>query len=394
MNKNILTDEVQDYLRENEKADLTRLILSGSPFTDIPISIIAEQIEGLCKAKTKLPRWYKTPFIYFPPKLNLEQTSSEATAFYKATLVSGTNLCDLTAGFGIDSYFFSKHFNQVISCELNADLAEIAIHNNKILDAKNITVHKGDGMEYLNESDLNFYTIYADPSRRNDAKGKVFMLKDCEPNIPENLDLLFQKTDTILIKTSPLLDISSGLNELKKVAAIHIVAVKNEVKELLWLLKKNTDNSNLEITTVNLQNDTHENTSVNYSSALSAQAVFSDPLQYLYEPNAALLKSGLFDWIGANFNLYKLHTNSHLYTSDQLIEFPGRRFKILEVLPYSKKVISRKWGNQKANITTRNFKESVEQIRKKFKIKDGGESYLLFTTNTKNEAVVINCEKV
>ncbi len=394
MNKNIFTKEVQDYIRENENEDLTRLILSGSPFPDIPISLIAQQIEGRRKAKSKLPKWYKTPLIYFPPKLNLEQTSSETTASYKATLVSGKILCDLTAGLGIDSYSFSKHFDQVVSCELNPELAEITRHNYKVLDAKNITVYNEDGIQFLTESDQRFDTIYIDPSRRNDAKGKVFMLKDCEPNIPENLDLLLQKADTVIIKTSPLLDISSGLIELKQVAAIHIVAVKNEVKELLWVIKNTTENADLEITAVNIQKGIQEKTTINYSSASAVSAVFSDPQNYLYEPNAALLKSGLFDWIGSHFNLNKLHSNSHLYTSDQLIDFPGRRFTILEVLPYSKKWISRKWGNQKANITTRNFKESVESIRRKFKIKDGGEIYLFFTTNSKNQAIVICCKKV
>ena len=394
MNEAIFSKEVQNYLKENEDAEISRIVLSGSPFKNITTAELAQQLEGRKKAKSKLPIWYKTSGIYYPPKLNIEQTSSQATAQYKASLAQGSSLIDITGGLGIDSYFFSKENNEVIHCELNDEISQIATHNFKVLEANNIKTFSGDGLDYVEKNSANFDTIYVDPSRRNESKGKVFMLKDCLPNIPEKIGLLLSKTDQLIVKTSPLLDISAGLRELTAVAEIHIVAVNNEVKELLWILKQGAKSSDLVLKTVNILSTGNEVTAVNYHEALSCSAYFVLAKKYLYEPNAALLKSGLFNWIGSAFNLEKLHTNTHLYTSDDLIDFPGRRFEVQETLSFNKKNIAGRFGGKKANITTRNFKTSVENIRKKFKIKDGGDDYLFFCTDLNNSAVVIACRKI
>ncbi|WP_405206189.1 THUMP-like domain-containing protein [Aquimarina sp. LLG6339-5] len=393
MNKNVLHKEVQDFIlkKSGEPIDLAKFILSGSPFDTISVQELAQQINGRQKTKGKLPLWYETKDIYYPPTLNLEQTSSEATALYKSNLVTGNTLIDLTGGFGIDDYYFSKKVKQVIHCELNTDLSKIAAHNFLALDVHNIKTHVDDGLKVLEQLESVDW-IYIDPSRRHDSKGKVFFLEDCLPDVPSNLELLFSKSDRILIKTSPLLDIRSGLKSLKFVKEIHIVAIHNEVKELLWVLEKNIKTETL-IKTIQINNNGNQIFDFSLIEESNTQPKFSHPKKYIYEPNAAIMKSGGFYSVAKVFELEKLHQHSHIYTSDDLIEFPGRSFEILSVFGYQRKTL-KKEKITKANITTRNFPETVSEIRKKFKIKDGGDIYLFFTTNCNEEKIVLKCKKV
>ena len=222
-------------------------------------------------------------------------------------------------------------------------------------------------------------------------KEKVFLLKDCEPNIPENIDLLFKKTKTILLKNSPILDITSAINELKFVKEIHVVAINNDVKELLYILEKGYCKEIL-IKTINFTKNNAQKFHFNYHK--KPVSSYHEPLEYLYEPNAAVLKSGAFHEISTQLNIFKLHQHSHLYTSKKRIEFPGREFKIIAVLPYDKKKIVKLLPNKKANITTRNFHKTVAQIRKELKIKDGGDSFLFFTTNIHNKFICMYCKKL
>ncbi|MBK5191610.1 MAG: class I SAM-dependent methyltransferase [Flavobacteriaceae bacterium] len=392
MNKALLNTAVQDFILKNRTANLSKLILKGSPFKDVSIQEIAIQIAGLSKAKSKLPTWYLTKNILFPPNLNLEQTSSEKTARYKASLVEGKKIIDLTGGFGIDSYFFAERFKEVIHCELNMELSELAEHNFEILNATNVKTIQGDGIEYLKNSEQYFDWIYLDPSRRDDAGGKVFQLSDCTPNPAEHLDLFFEKADHILIKTSPLLDLKAGIGELKNVSEIHIVAVNQEVKELLWILNKNASEE-IKVKTIHFQNKITQSFETNFSDSQS-DIPLSLPLNYLYEPNPAIMKSGMFRELASQTDSYTLHSNSHLFTSKQLKDFPGRRFEILEVLPYNKKLLKQRLTIKKANITIRNFPKTVAEIRKELKIEDGGESYLFFTTNLNEKRIVVVCKKI
>lgn len=386
-----LSQEVQQYIQDHLDANLSQIAFKKSPFEHIEMSDLLTQIESKKKSKDKLPTWFKTNNILFPKKLSIEQTSSEACAAYKASLISGDSLIDLTGGFGIDCYYFSKYIKQVLHCEMQQDLSEIVALNFTALGVSNIDCHTGDSLAYLAEHTQAWDYIYVDPHRRNDAKEKVFFLSDCAPNVPEHLDLLFSRSNNILIKTSPLLDIQAGLGELRNVKAIHIVALQNEVKELLWILEKGYTGS-IDLVAVNI---TKEETQV-FSSPLEQEAVstFCEPLAYLYEPNAAILKTGKFDAVSQYFDLAKLHPHSHLYTSDNLVNFSGRRFKIEQVLPYNKQIGKEYLTNLKANVTTRNFPIKVEEIRKKWKMKDGGDIYLFFTTNIKNERIIIVCNKV
>ncbi|MDP5043734.1 MAG: class I SAM-dependent methyltransferase [Leeuwenhoekiella sp.] len=394
MNKRILDPDVSEFIKANLKEEVSRLILNGSPFPDVSIQELAQQVLGFQKAQTKLPTWAKTAGIYFPPKLNLEQTSSEPTAQYKASLFKGDKLIDLTGGFGIDDFYLSKQFARVTHCELNEDLATIATHNYDKLNVSNVTVVKQDSLKYLENTTDRYDLIYADPSRRSDLKGKVFMLKDCEPNIPEALSLLFKKTETVLIKTSPLLDISAGLKELKNVTEVHAVAFKNEVKELLWILRKDSVNKPVKLVSVNLESNYNQPISLDVSALNESVANYGEPASYLYEPNAAVMKLGAFNWVSAHYHLDKLAPNSHLYTSNHKIDFPGRVFKIDSVISYSKKEISKQIKNTKAHITTRNFKETSNALREKFKVKDGGDTYLFFTTLANNKTCMLRCSKL
>jgi len=391
LNSNILTKEVQHFITANLKSNITKLILKGSPFNNVSIQELATQIATKNKCNHKLPTWFKTENIYYPTKLNIEQTSSEITAKHKANLVSGNSLIDITGGFGVDAFYFSRKVKNVTHCEINKELSSIVSHNLKQFNIENIKIINGDGIEYLKNNTKKYDWIYTDPSRRNDLKGKVFLLQDCLPNIPENIDLLFQKSENILLKTSPILDITSAINELKFVKEIHIIAIENEVKELLFILE-NTYNQTINIKTVNFNKK--ETETFNFTSKQEALATFSKPKKYLYEPNVAILKSGGFNQISSILKIDKLHQHSHLYTTEKLIKFPGRRFVINQVLPYDTKQLKKLIPSKKANITTRNFPENVAQIRKKTKLKEGGNQYLFFTTNLNNKHIVLLCEKV
>lgn len=387
----ILQPEIQQFISENGSANINQLALKKNPFPEISYSVLLNQIAAKQKAKDKLPTWFHAKNIIYPEKISIEQTSSEITAKYKASLVNGTSLIDLTGGFGVDDYYFSKAVEKVIHCEINPELFEIVKHNYKQLKINNIECFSGDSAILLKDLDQKFDTIYIDPSRRNNAKGKVFMLADCLPNVVELQDFYFTYSNKILVKTAPILDIQAGLNELKNVKKIHIVAVENEVKELLWEIEKNW-NSIPFITTVNFEKNSVFQNEIALEN--NQNATYSLPKKYLYEPNAALMKSGCFEAISSIFSVDKLHQHSHLYTSDLLQSFSGRSFKIITTIPYQKNEIKAHLLNKKMNVTTRNFPLKVDEIKKKHKINDGGTIFAFFTTNLNNEKIVLLCEKI
>jgi len=391
LNTAILNTEIQEFINANLQSDISSLLLKGIHFDEANSKEIIEQIEAKKRSEKKLPTWFKSKNIYYPNKLNVEQTSSENTANYKASLISGESLIDLTGGFGIDAYYFSKKCQHVIHCEINTKLSEIVKHNFEGLQTRNITCLNENGIDALKRLDISFDWIYIDPSRRDDKKQKVFLLSDCTPKVKTFQNLFLKYTENVMIKTSPLLDLSATLLDLEHVKTIHIIAVNNEVKELLWILERNFTGE-VSIKTINIQKRTIQNFDYNFSDESKAKATYSQPLNYLYEPNAAVLKAGAFNSVSVLLNISKLHKHSHLYTSKELLDFPGRRFKIETVLPFNKKAFA-KLKISKANITTRNFPLSVNDIRKKLKVKDGGSVYLFFTSNLNNEKVIIACSK-
>ena len=391
MNFDILNEDVQQFISDNLKSEITKLILKGSPFATISIQELANQILAKQKSTKKLPTWFSSNNIYYPAKISIEQTSSETTANYKSKIISGDSIIDITGGLGVDCYYFSKQFKKVIHCEINEELSTIVKHNYKQLNIQNIDTYCGNGLDYLKENNTTFDCIYIDPSRRDDVKGKVFMLKDCQPNIAPKIDFFFTKSNQILIKVSPILDLKNTIRELQNVKEIHIVALNNEVKEVLFLLEKNYTNT-IQIKTINIVKT--ENQYFDFDFNEEVGSTYSEPLSYLYEPNVAILKSGGFHQISKKLNLNKLHQHSHLYTSETLIDFPGRVFKIEHVISYDKKKLKKLLPNNKANITTRNFPKTVAQIRKETKVKEGGNTYIFFTTDVNNTHKLVICKKV
>lgn len=388
----ILKPEIQAYINQNLHADLTKLAFKSNPFAEVSWSEIINQMACKQKAKDKLPSWYNSTNIIYPTKISIEQTSSEITASFKSDLVVGQSLIDISGGFGVDCFYFSKKIENVAHCEINPELSAIVKHNFEQFKVLNVSSYAQDGLTVIEKLNQNWDWIYIDPSRRNDQKGKVFMLADCEPNVPKLLNQYFKFARNILIKTAPILDISAAASELRFVKNIHIVAVNNEVKELLWELEHGFE-GDLTIKTANL------NPLKNQYFEYKPQAIinfenYSEPKKYLFEPNSAVMKSGGFEAIAVQYKLYKLHKNSHLYTSDILIEFPGRVFEIMRKIDYSKIEMKMYLHKQKANITTRNFNETVAEIRKKWAIADGGNQYCFFTTDMNQNKIVLICTKV
>ncbi len=392
MNINILNTKVQNYINTHLKSDVSRLLLKGLPFNTIKPKFIIEQIEAKKRCEKKLPTWYATTNIYYPNKLNIAQASSEITAAYKAKLANGHKLIDITGGFGVDSYYFSKYITHIIHCEIDRLLSEIAKHNFKILQCLNIQCINKNGIDILKHNHQNFDWLYIDPSRRNNNKQKVFLLADCIPNVETFQNVFLKHAKKVMIKTSPLLDISAALKVLKHVKTIHIVAVNNEVKELIWILERRYIGK-VKMITANIQKESIQNFEFNIEEEIIAKPNYSKPLTYLYEPNAAILKSGAFNIICNYYNIFKLHKHTHLYTSKNIINFPGRCFKIEKQLAFNKKEFAKE-NIQKANVTIRHFPLPVITIRKKLNIKDGGDTYLFFTTTITNEKTILICSKL
>lgn len=390
----ILKDEVQEFINNNLNSDSSKLLFKGSPFEDIDIKELVNQIEAKKKSKLKLSTWFNTEGIIFPAKLSIEQTSSEKTAEYKSTLFNGKKAIDLTGGFGVDSFYLSNNFEEFTHCEYNLELSEIVKHNFTSFGKNNVKFISGDGLDYLKNTNDKFDLIYLDPARRSDVKGKVFMLADTQPNPVDNLDLFFSKSDNILIKVSPLLDLKNTLRELKYVKSIYIVSLNDEVKELLFHLEKGS-NSEVKIESVDLyysKNNVQNSFSINDGNF---NARYSDTKKYIYEPSATVMKAGAFNQVSEIFGLNKIAPNSHIYTSNELIEnFQGRVFEVTHTSKPNKKELKKILPILKANVTTRNYPMSVVDIRNKFKLKDGGDNYLFFTTDVNNQRMIIYGRKI
>ncbi|TDX95167.1 putative methyltransferase [Chryseobacterium daecheongense] len=379
LNTNILTQTVQDYINANLNTDLHRLLLKKSPFSGVSMQEIVQQIKGRQVAQKKFPFLLKEGII-FPPQLNLEQSSSEKTAAYKSGLIKGKKIIDLTSGFGIDAYYLSQNFEQITLIEQNSDLLEIVEHNWNIL-GKKATFISQKLEEFLDQNQEFFDVVYLDPARRDDQKNKVFLLEDLSPNILEIQEKLLSMSEQVIIKLSPLIDLKYLVSVLPGIFRIDIIALKNDVKEIVAFLSKE---KTLAITCncVNLEND--ENTfTFPFGAEEDALAEYSEPEKYIYIPNNSILKAGIFNVIAKSFNLKKLHPNTHLYTSqEKKIDFPGR---IIEMEIVDNKQIKKK---SQFNIISKNYPLKPEEIKKKYHLKDGGNSYLIFTQSKKGKIIL------
>jgi hypothetical protein len=336
----------------------------------------------------KIPSWSKCEGLLAPPKLSLEQSSSEATASYKSQKVSGHSGMDLTAGMGVDAYFFAKNFEKFIHNEINLELSEIVKNNFDKLGLNNISFTNANAETLDFNEKMDF--VYADPARRDHANRKMVSIRDCSPNILEIKDIVLANTQTFMLKYSPMLDIKESLLLLNSVDEVIILAEKNEVKELVFILKK-TKNIDPTILCVNLGGNGKE-FRFRFSEEKATISQFSEPKKYLYEPNAAIMKAGGFKSLGKVFSLEKLSPSSHLYTSDEFTgAFPGRIFEIESQLNYNKKELK---NIKKANIAVRNFPITPDQIRKELGWKDGGDKYVFFTEYFNKKKMVLICNKI
>lgn len=377
----ILRQEVQAFISKNLSQDLTKFLLSGqSPFPEIPIQELARQIKGRQIAIKKIPHFAHENWV-FPPHLNLEQSSSEATARYKASLFYGESLVDLTCGFAVDAYWLGQNFNQITLVESNEKLLQIVKCNLQKNTNYKVFYHNLDLNEFLSKNQQNFSLVYLDPARRDLGHRRKFLLEDLSPDIVALQSTLLERGKQVLIKLSPLFDLAELKQKIKGLKEIHIVAVKNEVKELLVVLAANFK-AEPSIKCINLKTKEAPFTT-NFPQIKEAVPEYGEPEAFLYLPNHAVLKSGAFNEVAQRFNLKKLHPNTHLYTaSKKVLDFPGR---VLAIESVSSKTIPK---GSYFNIISKNHPLKPEQIKKKYKLKDGGLQYLIFTQSLKGKIIL------
>ena len=392
------------------------LALQAHNYPDIDMPFLLNQLTGWLKARTKLPSWAAQEDIIYPPSLSMEQCSSEQTALYKANLLeelsashatsSSTRFVDLTGGFGVDFSFIARDFTHATYIEQQEQLCKTAQHNFKVLGLKHAEVVNTDGTEYLHQMQpVN--VIFLDPARRNEQGGKTVLIEDCSPDVLTIEKELLQKADTIVLKLSPMLDWHRAVNELNVIGnvvrEVHILSVRNECKELLIVLQKEGPQSDTTAASIPklrivCMNDGevvsyHEEESVGILPSILSNAPTAG--QYLYEPNASLMKAGCFALISRRYEVSALSVNSHLFVSNSLIEhFPGRSFRLVAVSSFNKKELRHTLSAiKKANLAVRNFPMSVADLRKKLKIKEGGTDYLFATTDANNNHLLLLCAK-
>ena len=411
-----MNQATQDFIRQHQEDDVRRLAFLGGKYPEVDVPFALDQIRGRKLARAKLPRWASLDGIVYPPHISMEQCSSEQTAQYKAELAERLlqdkkPFVDLTGGFGVDfSYIAERLGVKSMYVERQAHLCEMAKENFKLLGLKDAEVKNGDGAEVL-RSLRHIGLIFIDPARRDDAGNKVVSLKDCTPDVTVLQDEMLDKADYIIIKLSPMLDWHRAVSELKHVREVHIVSVGNECKELLLVLSAEnmeestlsssghgtTRKGNLQIFCVNdALSFVCDEKRMATSAAKIAPVDKIKEMRYLYEPNASLMKAGGFGVLSERYGIGMLSKNSHLFVSEShVVDFPGRSFRIIAYSSFNKKELKKQLaGIAKANIATRNFPLSVAELRKRLKLKDGGETYIFATTLADGSHVLIITNKI
>lgn len=391
-----MNGKTTEFIKAHINENVHQLALQAAKYPDLDIPFVVRQINGLQKVKQKIPLFYNTADILFPAQLSLEQSSSESTAKYKSSLCEGNLLIDLTGGFGIDCCFMSENFVEAIYVERNAELCEIATHNYAALQKSQIKVINEQSEDFLFKFPQKADWIYIDPARRSKSGKKVVLLEDCEPNVITLNAMLNEKAENVMIKLSPMIDINAAIQSLCHITAIHIISVDNECKEIV-LIQNSAKTSEIKVFTLNItKGGKNENFDFILCQESEAQATMSDHVHtYLYEPNSAVLKAGAFKLLSEKLQIHKLHKNSHLYCSDEFLpHFPGRKFKVQKVWESNKNELKTlAQTHPKANIATRNYPLTVDELRKKLKINDGGDTYLFATTLASEKKVIIECTK-
>jgi len=394
----VLSPELKSFIRTHAQDDTDKLLLSASRFPDIDLPFAVDQILARRQIKEKIPSWYAVEDLIYPSRLSAEQCSSEPTALYKQKLLKGKCFCDLTGGLGVDCYYLAQVVQPAVYIERFSAYCEAARHNFHLLNAPQIEIRQADVREIA--SSLQADTFYIDPARRSKDNKRTFALTDCEPDILQLKPVLLKNTQRLIIKISPMADLERTLRLLPETREIHILSVKNECKELLFLLEASSTEfkpDQVKIYATNLQ-ATQETPAFIFKpeEEKNSPLITTDSVAtYLYEPHAALLKSGAFKLIAHRYRLQKLHRHSHLYTSSHFLpDFPGRRFAVEETYEFSGKLL-KQIAQQipQANLTTRNFPLTVAELRKRSGLKEGGEIYLFATTLANEQKILIKTRK-
>ena len=420
----LINEKTWEFVRKHAFDDVRQLALQGSKDADVDLTLALQQIAGRQTAHRKLPSWAAVEGIVYPPHLNLEQCSSEQTARYKAIVVSGLSadrqsFVDLTGGFGVDFYFMSQAFQKRVYVEQNADLCAI-VESNMAALGLSCSVRQDTASAYLTAMDP-VSVIYLDPARRNVYGGRTYGIEDCTPNVLELLPLLMQKASCVILKLSPMLDWRKAIADIQQptacgerprvnVSEVHIVSVDNECKELLLVLNKEHADS-LRLVCVNGAStfEFFPNWEKNFlqlgnkffpTGEYSSSQDFADSPLYLYEPNASIMKAGCFAELGQRFSVQQVAQNSHLFlTPHEIEDFPGRGFQIQAISTMNKQDLKKKFSEslvpmKRANIAVRNFPMTADQLRKKLKLKDGGDIYIFATTASDDTHKLFICRKI
>ncbi len=400
----MINEVTKNYIRDNAEVDVKILALRSSKNSDIDIKFALEQIAAYQTARKKIPSWSACKDVIYPVHLSMEQCSSEMTARYKAEIIrkesNGRDFVDLTGGFGVDSYSISRKFDEAEYVEMNGRLCEVAEHNFRVLEASNITVRNTTAEEYLEGTRGEGKVVYIDPHRRDDRGGKVVSIKDCAPDVCELRDKIFAIGDDLFVKLSPMLDITLAISEIGNVKSVWVVSLRNECKEVLIHSHKGHE-GDTRICCVNIKGDGEID---EFSCMMEDEKMIEggvvdrggDIGKYIYEPNASIMKAGLFKITGKHWGVEKLHKHSHLYTSDDLVDgFHGRIFEVIRCVDFTKRA-AKEIGldGGKANVLTRNFPLSANALRDKLKLKDGGEFYVIGTILANGQKVLVVAKRI
>ncbi len=400
-----INEKTKDFIRRHQNDDVRLLALRGAKDAEVDLTQVLQQIAGWQTARRKLPSWAEKEDIIYPPHLNMEQCSSEQTARYKAGLLKGgERYVDLTGGFGVDFYWMAKGFRERVYVEQDAELCAIAEHNFKMMGLS-CSICRGDALAYVTEMEP-VDVIYLDPARRDEYGARTYGIADCTPNVLELLPVLRQKSRCIMLKLSPMLDWHKAVEELKYVKEVHIVSVDNECKELVLILDGDQYDS-IRVCCVNndiffdyhsvLQTPClqHPNT-LFVACKQGVCSIQTPPMQYLYEPNASIMKAGCFAELEERFPVRQVAVNSHLFLSaDEIGDFPGRKFQIVTISSMNKQDLKAAFRLvERANIAVRNFPLRADQLRNKLKLKEGGDTYVFATTLADGQHRLLICRKI
>lgn len=370
----LASEEVKKFIETHLDSDPQRLLLNPPTNWKEQTPLLADQLISRQKAKNKLPDWYHSQSLIFPPPLSVEQSSSPEAATYKADLLSGSHLVDLTGGMGVDCLALSTRFNNTTYVEQDSWLCRLFAYNQKHLGIGAIEVVHQPAEQFLQTFEGKA-CFFIDPARRDSSQKKVFRFEDCIPSMAELLPAFRTHASKVLIKAAPLIDLTQGIRELENVLAIHVVSIRNECKEVLFLLDFGQQAPQIPtIHCVNLANKQSMPFTFTLEEEKQTKIEYADAGNYLYDPNASILKAGAFKSITKRYPVKKLSANTHLYTSDQLIkDFPGRSFKVIDT-SLGKSALK---ALDQLNVITKNHPLKPEEVRKKYGIKDGGEQFLV-----------------